>query len=660
MKENQEAGMQTKLKDEFFGKYREIIRTEMIPYQWKVLNDEININIERERNDNFIPNEKSHAIENLKIAAGISEGDHYGWVFQDSDVYKWLEAVAYSLMEKMDDNLKAIADDVVALIGQAQEDSGYLSTFFTIKEPENKFKNLGEGHELYCAGHFLEAAVAYNAATGSEEVLRIAYKLADYIDSYFGDEDGKHFGIDGHEEIEIGLMRLYRVSGNERYKKLAEYFINSRGVRPDFFMEQWKELDIDLLGGIKSFPLTYLQNHAPVREQETAEGHAVRLVYMCTAMADIAATNGDKELYDSCLRIWRNIVDKRMFITGGIGSTVIGESFTLDYDLPNDTMYCETCASVGLAFFARQMLRNESVSEYADVMERAIYNTVIAGMALDGKHFFYVNPLEVNPDSSRKDPAKSHVKFVRPEWLGCACCPPNLARLLMSVDQYIYHNDENTLYFDLYIGNETDVELAGDILHVSQVSNYVWDGCVDIKVSCEGKNTKTLAFRVPDWTDKYEILVDGEKIDTDKNDVISKDGYVYITGTWSDNNIKLIFDMKPVIWKANDHVKDDIDKIAISRGPFIYCLEGIDNGKNLQNIYVDVNSDINYSYNPDLLGGIVRLESKGYRRETDITGLYKKHNKVSSNDELVILTWIPYYAWANRGENEMTVWVREK
>ena len=316
--------MQVILNDKFFGKYRDIIRTEMIPYQWKVLNDEIAIKIERERNDNSIPNEKSHAIENLKIAAGISEGDHYGWVFQDSDVYKWLEAVAYSLKDKMDDDLKSIADDVVSLIGQAQEEDGYLSTYYTIKEPDRKFKNLGEGHELYCAGHFLEAAVAYNEATGNEKVLQIAYKLADYIDSYFGDEDGKHFGIDGHEEIEIGLMRLYRVSGNDRDKKLAEYFINSRGVKPGFFIEQWKELDNNLLGGVRSFPLTYFQNHVPVKEQATAEGHAVRLVYMCTAMADIAAANNDIELYNACLKIWRNIVDKRMFITGGIGSTVIG------------------------------------------------------------------------------------------------------------------------------------------------------------------------------------------------------------------------------------------------------------------------------------------------------------------------------------------------
>lgn len=654
--------MQVILNDKFFGKYRDIIRTEMIPYQWKVLNDEIAIKIERERNDNSIPNEKSHAIENLKIAAGISEGDHYGWVFQDSDVYKWLEAVAYSLKDKMDDDLKSIADDVVSLIGQAQEEDGYLSTYYTIKEPDRKFKNLGEGHELYCAGHFLEAAVAYNEATGNEKVLQIAYKLADYIDSYFGDEDGKHFGIDGHEEIEIGLMRLYRVSGNDRYKKLAEYFINSRGVKPGFFIEQWKELDNNLLGGVRSFPLTYFQNHVPVKEQDTAEGHAVRLVYMCTAMADIAAANNDIELYNACLKIWRNIVDKRMFITGGIGSTVIGESFTLDYDLPNDTMYCETCASVGLAFFARQMLRNKAHGEYADVMERAIYNTVIAGMALDGKHFFYVNPLEVNPESSKKDPTKSHVKFIRPEWLGCACCPPNLARLLMSVDKYIYHQDKDAFYFDLYIGSEVNANIAGSEMNIIQISDYVWDGNVEIKVNCKDKSSekKTLAFRIPDWAEDYKVCIDMKELDTDIEDSYFKDGYLYVSRAWTENTVKITFDMTPVIWKANDKVKDDYGKVAISRGPFIYCLEGIDNGDNLQNVFVNPDVKFKYNYYPELLGGVGILECDGYRENTDNNKLYKKRNSVKSWAEEIKLKWIPYYAWANRGENEMTVWVRER
>jgi len=657
--------MQVKLQDKFWGNYRELIRREMIPYQWKVLSDDIDINIERERNDNCIPNEKSHAIENLKIAAGISEGDHYGWVFQDSDVYKWLEAVAYSLMEKMDEDLKKIADDVVTLIGQAQEESGYLSTYFTIKEPDKKFKSLGGSHELYCAGHFLEAAVAYNMATGNKEVLDIAYKLADYIDSYFGEGESKHYGVDGHEEIEIGLMKLYRLSGNERYYKLAEYFLNARGVNPNFFKEQWAKEDDNVLSGIRSFPASYFQMHKPVREQDSAEGHAVRVVYLCTAMADVAAANKDEELFNACQKIWRNIVDKRMYITGGIGSTVSGEAFTLDYDLPNDTMYCETCASVGLVFWAKNMLRNKAVSEYSDVMEKALYNTVIAGMALDGKHFFYVNPLEVNPENSKKDPTKSHVKVVRPEWLGCACCPPNLARLLMSIDQYIYHADEDTVFFDLYIGNETKVNEGDEELFIKVNSDYTWNGKVDINISAKGAVKKTLAFRIPSWTEEYKLIIDGKRLNIAEGDaqcdsIEYKDGYLYITTFWSDNTISLAFDTTPVIWRANDRIKDDIYRVAVSRGPFVYCLEGVDNGSYLQEILTDCEGEFECTYKPDLLGGIVTLESVGIRKKSNITGLYQKYSKVSETSENIKLKWIPYYSWANRGENEMTVWVRQK
>ena len=380
-----EEGMKTVVKDTFWNRYKELVRTGMIPYQWKVLNDDIDIKIEKERNDASIPSEKSHAIENFKIAAGRTKGEHYGWVFQDSDVYKWLEAAAYTLKNHWDDDLKKITDEVVDLIADAQEKSGYLNTYFTIMEPDHKYKRLGESHELYCAGHFIEAAVAYNQATGSKKALDIAIKLADHIDASFGPEDGKIHGCDGHEEVEIGLMRLYHLTGEKRYLKLSEYFLLQRGQDPDFFKRQFREdTGKPAIGGLYNAPLTYFQIHAPILEQDSAEGHAVRLVYMCTALADVAASTGNKDLEAVCRKIWRNIVDKRMFITGGIGSTVNGESFTLDYDLPNDTMYCETCASIGLIFFARQMLRLSADGEFGDVMERALYNTALAGMALDG------------------------------------------------------------------------------------------------------------------------------------------------------------------------------------------------------------------------------------------------------------------------------------
>ena len=466
----------TVITDPFWLHYRSLVRHEMIPYQWKVLNDEIDVRIERERDDAAIPNEKSHALENFRIAAGIHEGHHYGWVFQDSDVYKWLEAAAYSLMEEPDESLKGMADSVVDLIARAQEADGYLGTYFTIEEPERKFKSLMNSHELYCAGHFMEAAAAYYEATGNRKVLDTARKLAACIEKALGPEGA--FGYDGHEEIEIGLMKLYHLTGEEQYLNLSRYFLRIRGTDEDFFGEQRKTDpgSSPLIGGMDQLKRRYFQVHRPPVEQDTAEGHAVRLVYMCTAMADVAAAAGDRDMLDACRRIWRNIVDRRMYITGGIGSTVHGEAFTFDYDLPNDTMYCETCASVGLVFFASQML----------------------GTALDGKHFFYVNPLEVNPAASKWDPGKSHVKPVRPEWLGCACCPPNLARLLASVDRYIYTVKEDLCLVNLYISNTADLPVSGGSVRITQLTDYPADGTIRIRVSAPEDRPFDLGLRIPE------------------------------------------------------------------------------------------------------------------------------------------------------------------
>ncbi len=647
-----------KIKDEFWLHYRELIRTEMIPYQWNVLNDTIQITIERERDDDAIPNKKSHAIENFKIAAGITKGRHYGWVFQDSDVYKWLEAVAYSLEEKTDPELKKTADYVVDLIGQAQEDSGYLSTYFTIEAPERKFRCLGESHELYCAGHFLEAAVAYYETTGNQQVLKIACKLADYLDTYFGEEKGKHFGFDGHEEIEIGLMRLYHLTGEKRYLQLSRYFLYARGIKPDFFQIQREEEPnySILIKGMERWPQSYYQNHKPILEQDTAEGHAVRLVYMCTAMADVAATLKDQSLFEACKNIWRNIVDKRMYITGGIGSTYLGESFTFDYDLPNDTMYCETCASVGLIFFARQMLKNEIKSEYADVMERALYNTVLAGMALDGKHFFYVNPLEVYPQSSKKDPGKSHVKCERPQWLGCACCPPNLARLLASLNQYIYIQKYDTIYVNLYMSCEGILDTENGRVRIQQVTNYPWEGCIKLNVNSLIEKEVTIALRIPEWSDTYKLCINGEMLDA-----VKEDGYVRIQKIFKEDEIILDLDMSIEKWIANTAVREDICKIAISRGPIVYCIEEIDNGENLHMLSLDDKTEFEYEYRKNELGGIGIIIGNGYKEEIDESGaLYRKNRGNERKRSEKRIKWIPYYAWANRGENEMQVWIHQR
>lgn len=648
-----------RIKDRFFTQYRKLVREEMIPYQWKVLNDAIDIKIEKERDEEFIPTEKSHAIQNFKIAAKLSKGDHYGWVFQDSDVYKWLEAVAYSLREQMDIELKKTADNVISLIGKAQEEDGYLDTYFTIMEPDRKFCCLSESHELYCAGHYFEAAVAYYETTKNEEALTIANKLAACIEHNFGAGQGKIHGCDGHEEIEIGLMKLYHLTGEQRYLDLSKYFLMIRGVDQNFFRKQ-KEQEkgkAPLIPGMAKWPDTYYQVHKPVLLQNTAEGHAVRLVYLCTAMADVAATNHDQAMYEACKRIWRNIVDRRMYITGGIGGTSQGESFTLDYDLPNDTMYCETCASVGLVFFARQMLCNEAKGEYGDVMERALYNTVLAGMALDGKHFFYVNPLEVVPEKSKKDPSKRHVKPVRPQWLGCSCCPPNIARLVTSIDDYIYVcYEDNRILVNLFVDSEAKFTISNGTMKIIQKTEYPWEGDISLQISCDAETEITLGIRIPNWADQYQIILNGEEL---AGDLVS--GIIYITKKFQQDQILVHLGMEVKRWYTNPHVSENLGKVSISRGPIVYCAESIDNGEELHLLTIPRDAEFTYEYQEELLSGVGVIECEGWRHtllEQDMP-LYKEvpqyTQKVRQKIHLV-----PYYSWGNRGENEMVVWLREE
>ncbi|URZ03323.1 glycoside hydrolase family 127 protein [Clostridium felsineum] len=647
-----------KVTDKFWSRYMKIVKEDMIPFQWKVLNDEANIIIERERNDKSIPAEKSHAVENFKIAAGLKKGHHYGYVFQDSDVYKWLEAVAYALTTGEDKKLEKTADEVINLIEMAQEDDGYLDTYFTIDAKERKFKRLLESHELYCAGHFIEASVAYYEATGKDKVLKIACKLADCIDRNFGREEGKIHGYDGHEEIEIGLTKLYLVTKDERYLKLGRYFITERGKDSGFLRKQLEEdkNKQPILIGMNNFEAEYFQAHKPIVKQETAEGHAVRFVYMCTALAEVARLTGTKEMYNACKVLWDNVTKKRMYVTGGIGSTVMGERFTFDYDLPNDTMYCETCASVGLVFFAHNMLKNEPKGIFGDVLERSLYNSCISGMSLDGKHFFYVNPLEVDPKASERDPGKSHVKVKRPAWFGCACCPPNLARTLTSIGKYIYTKDEETIYTHLYISNESSMNLKGEEIIVKQETDYPWKGNVNITV--DGKDKEfTIALRIPNWCNKYDIKVNEEAV---KYDVL--DGYAYISRKWEDSdkvNLNLLMEVQEI--KANPYVKDDFGKVAIQRGPIVYCLEQEDNGKDLHLIKLPKNVQYKCEFDSELLLGVVKIKARGEKfivKDDWGESLYSSDDNEDLYEEKV-LTFIPYYSWANRNDGEMRVWIKK-
>ncbi|HAT53837.1 MAG TPA: hypothetical protein DCW31_01045, partial [Lactobacillus sp.] len=380
-----------KITSKFWSHYQQLVTKEVLPYQWSVMNDEASVNISEDPQNNGV-NKNSHAIANLKIAAGRQKGHHYGFPFQDTDVYKWLEAAAYSFSYQPDQALKTITDALVDLIADAQEDSGYLSTLFQIDEPKRKFKRLQQSHELYTMGHYIEAGVAYYKATNSVKALTIAVKMADCICQNFGPDSNQIHGYDGHPEIELALVKLYEVTDDQRYLNMAHYFLNERGVDPDFFDKQNEAdgLDRDLIPNMRDMPRTYYLADKPIKDQPTAEGHAVRVVYLCTGMASVARLTHDQDLLDACHRFWNDIVKRRMYITGNIGSTTTGESFTYDYDLPNDTMYGETCASVGMSFFAKQMLQIEAKGEYGDVLEKELFNGGLSGMSLDGKHFFYV------------------------------------------------------------------------------------------------------------------------------------------------------------------------------------------------------------------------------------------------------------------------------
>lgn len=628
--------------DDFFGRYEKLIKDTVIPYQEKVLKDEL-------------PGiEKSHAIDNFRAAAkmieqGSSDIDFYGMVFQDSDVAKWLEAAAYSLVLFPDEELERRCDEIIDLIGKAQHKDGYLNTYFTVKEPDKRWTNLAEAHELYCAGHMIEAAVAYAESTGKRKLVEIMSGMANHIYRLFI-EEGKE-GYSGHPEIELALMRLYRLTEKDRYLKLAQHLIDVRGVDSDYFIKESQKKGW-YVWGMNCSDKENTQSHAPVREQDKAVGHAVRAVYLYTGMADLAATTKDESLKNACLTLWENITQARMYVTGAIGSAYEGEAFTKDYHLPNDTAYAETCASIGLIFFARKMIDLEKNGKYADVMERALYNCVLAGMQLDGQKFFYVNPLEVIPGVSGAAVTHRHALPQRPNWFTCACCPPNVARLLPSIGSYAWSVEGNTVYSNLFIGGNLDVidTLGGKI---SVETNYPYEGKVTYKFEPVDKTMKmTLAIRIPSWSENTSILSAGKEVKYDL-----KDGYAYITDTFTgEAEVTVSFDMSVKRNFAKHKVSADSGKVAFSRGPLVYCIEGMDNDGMVLDLRAkkDAIATIE-AYNEHKLEGIVEVKIDGYRMR-DNESLYSFDRPKA---EPCKLTLVPYYTWGNRGLNEMRVWIPE-
>jgi len=632
------------VKDDFWSKRLQQVREVVIPYQWKALNDSI-------------PDvAASHAIENFRIAAGEKEGTSYGWVFQDSDVAKWLEAIGYCLTNQSDLELERLADDVIDLIVEAQQADGYLNTFFTVKEPARRWANLRDNHEMYCAGHMMEAAVAYYEATGKRKLLDVVCRLADHIDAAFGPEPGKRRGYPGHEEIELALVKLYRATGEERYLNLSKFFIDERGQEPHYYDIEAEARGDKTSGG--KYGKAYSQAHLPVRKQTTAVGHAVRAMYLYSGMADIAAETNDETLVTACKRLWNNLTKRQMYITGGIGSAVQGEAFTFDYDLPNDTAYTETCAAIGLVFWAHRMLMLDVDHEYADVMERAFYNVVLSGISLGGREYFYVNPLEVWPEACDKRQDQKHVDTTRWPWFNCACCPPNIARLLASFGQYVYSQDEDTIYVHLFVGSEAECELTEQQVSLTQRTEYPWKETVEITVRTEKESPFTVAIRIPGWCKNAQITVNGEDV---KFNRVSRKGYVRLTRLWR-NGDKIEVQLPMPIERIHAHpaVRANAGKVVIQRGPVVYCLEEVDNGSNLPDLSLPQDAKLTLGGCDQSLGGGPVIHGVARRSTMKLQWEHILYSPVGPKREQVAIKAIPYFAWGNRQPGEMLVWIREE
>ena len=637
--------------DPFLGEYQRLIREVVIPYQWEALND------------NIPDAEPSHALTNYRIAAGLEPGEFYGMVFQDSDVTKWLEAVAWSLSQKPDTQLEQTADEVIELLAQAQCEDGYLNTWYTVKEPGQRWTNVAECHEMYCAGHLFEAAVAFFNATGKRRLLDIACRFADHIDTVFGPNDDQLRGYPGHPEIELALMRLYEVTREPRYQALASFFVEERGQQPYYY-----DIEFEKRGGTRHWigwgdawpgmikDKSYTHAHKPLSEQNEAVGHAVRSVYLMTGLAHIARMTQDEEKRQTCLRIWNNMVQRRMYITGGIGSQGIGEAFTSDYDLPNDTAYGESCASIGLMMFARRMLEMEGDAHYADVMERAFYNTVLGGMALDGKHFFYVNPLETHPKSIPHNHIYDHIKPVRQRWFGCACCPPNIARTLVAIGHYLFTPRPDALFINFYAGSEAQFTVNDRTLALKIEGNYPWDERVTIRFNHPQAVEHTLALRLPEWCEAPRVQVNGEAA---QGEIIK--GYLHLHRQWQEGDVVTLY-LPMTIRRvyANPLVRHAAGKVAIQRGPLVYCLEEADNGAELHNLSLPKTSAFREIQGVGVLKGKVLLQAEGLRLPTaqEDKPLYSFDNRQTAAEKQT-LTFIPWFSWANRGEGEMRIWVDE-
>jgi len=554
--------------------------------------------------------EQTGRIANFEKAAK-GEGEFEGTYFNDSDVYKVLEGVAYSLMHERDPQLEAYADQIIAKIAAAQEPDGYLDTYYTLSTTETRWTDMCL-HEMYCGGHMIEAAIAYHQATGKDQFLQVAIKLADHYDSVFG-PDKRHW-VTGHEEIELALIKLYHHTGEQRYLKLAEFLLDERGKGHGKGSYIW--------GDQKPSGVEYCQDHLPVRQQTQIEGHAVRAMYLYTAMADMAAVTGDEGLKQACLTIWKNLVEKRMYITGGIGSSAENEGMTEDYDLPNDTAYCETCAAVGMVMWNHRLNLLTGDSRYVDVLERSLYNCALAGVSLSADRFFYVNPLATDGSHHRQP------------WFYCSCCPTQVARFIPSIGSYVAMMGENSVYFNLYMQSDILARLQGGDVRFAVETAYPWEGHVKMTMEMDAPMHMTLHFRYPAWCRSGRLEINGAAVQRPQ----IKNGYLPVERQWKPGDVVVLhFEMPVERCYSHPLVRQNHGRIALQRGPLVYCMEETDN-PNFTGAHLPNQVQYVTGHEQDLLGGVTTIQA------------------VSADSSLL---FVPYFAWDNREPGQMMVWVPE-
>jgi len=588
---------------------------------------------------------ETNRLRNFEYAAK-KEGEYDGLFFNDSDVYKWVEAAAYALVIDPKADLRKAVDEVVDLIAEAQEPDGYLNTFFQLKHPGLKWRNLGSMHEMYCGGHLLEAGVAMFECLGDRRLLDVSIRFADHVMSIFG--PGKRPGICGHEELELALIRLSGATGEKKYADFARWQVEQRGTRPSIFEAELGDDEAMTLSPFAKGQMTkdgkysgeYAQDHAPIREHTEVVGHAVRAMYFYIAAAELGIDPPDPALREAIERCWANLTQKRMYVTGGIGPSASNEGFTADFDLPNLTAYAETCAAVGLIMWAHKLLEVTGNSEYADIMERALYNGALSGISLDTTHYFYANPLE------------SRGSHQRVPWFMCACCPPNIARLIGSLGRYAIGVGPKALYVHLPVGFEADVELSGVKTKLRAESNYPWSGEFTLHIDPSKPVEAEIRFRIPEWADDVETDIPGLEQEAEFDS-----GYIVVRKLWKPGDVaKFNIELKPKWTAADPRVRDNLGRVALSYGPMIYAAEQHDNDYAPQLFAADLDAEIVVEKSKKL-EGVTMLTVEGVRESDAFADqLYSAADSVDYVETTA--KFIPYYAWCNRGPNNMQVWVR--